>query len=274
MLFYCFLCIFPIREHFILLKFVFHHKFGLYYFCCALSRSCRYHSKFKKFKPIHFFVLFVLVVEMCHFILFFRSSLCFCVLVLFPFIFGCTLAASNDISTSPYLQEWMFWLGLLVRMWEDVRERDFNYILSWVMFFLLFSLNVCYGIFHFWKRTEDSCYWMNFLFDVSVGKPHSENSGIDRPWQMSSLTALYDRDAVIWPVSAQNTGGERSYLQADEQEVSNSQDAALKRTLSQMTQEMKDCSWTLKTVKGLLKLFSGSGWENDFKNQRCDFLFG
>ena len=223
-------------------KFVFHHEFGLYCFCCALSRSCRYHSKFRRFKPICFLVLFVLVVEMHHFILFFGSSLHFCVLVLFPFIFDCTLATSDDISTSPYLQEGTFWLGLLARMWEDVRERNFNYILSWVMFFLLFSLNVCYGIFHFQKRTEDSCHRMNFLPDVSVGRSHSENSSIDKPQQTSSLTALYDRDAVVQPVSARNTGRERSHLQADEQEVSNSQDVALKRTLSQMTQEMEDRS--------------------------------
>ena len=253
-LFCCFLCVFLIRERFVLPKFVFCHEFGLYCFCCALSRSCRYHSKFRRFKPICFLVLFVLVVEMHHSILFFRSSLCFCVLVLFPFIFGCTLAASDDISTSPYLQEGTFWLGLLVRMWEDVRERDFNYILPWVMFFLLFSLNVCYGIFHFRKRTEDSCHRMNFLPDVSIGRPRSENSGIGRPRQTSSLTALYDRDVVVRPVSAQNTGRERSHLQADEQEVSNSQDAALRRTLSQMTQEMEDHSRTLKTVKGLPKL--------------------
>ena len=95
---------------------------------------------------------------------------------------------------------------------------------------------------------------MNFLPDVSIGRPHSENSGIGRPWQTSSLTALYDRDAVIQPVSAQNTGRERSHLQADKQEVSNSQDAALRRTLSQMTQEMEDHSQTFKTVKGLPKL--------------------
>ena len=156
-LFCCFLCVFPIREHFVLPKFVFHHEFGLYCFCCALSRSCRYHSKFRRFKPICFFVLFVLVVEMHHSVLFFGSSLHFCVLVLFPFIFSCTLAMSEDISTSPYLQEGTFWLGLLARMWENVRERDFNYILPWIMFFLLFSLNVCYGIFHFQKRMEDSC---------------------------------------------------------------------------------------------------------------------
>ena len=156
-LFCCFLCVFPIRECFVLLKFVFCYKFGLYCFCCALSRSCRFHSKFRKFKPICFLVLFVLVVEMHHSILFFRSLLHFCVLVLFPFIFSCTLAMSDDISTSPYLQEGMFWLDFLVRMWENVRERDFNYILSWVMFFLLFFLNVCYGIFRFWKRMENSC---------------------------------------------------------------------------------------------------------------------
>ena len=95
---------------------------------------------------------------------------------------------------------------------------------------------------------------MNFLSDVSIGRPYSENSGIDRPQQTSSLTALYDRDVIIQPVSAQNMGGERSYLQVDEQKVSNSQDAALRRTLSQMTQEMENCSQTLKTVKGLLKL--------------------
>ena len=83
---------------------------------------------------------------------------------------------------------------------------------------------------------------MNFLLDVSIGRPHSENSSIGRPWQMSSLTALYDRDVVVRPVSAWNAGGERSHLQADEQEVSNSQDAALRRTLSQMTQEMEDHS--------------------------------
>ena len=157
MLFCCFLCVFPIREHFVLSKFVFHYEFGLYCFYCALSRSCRYHSKFRRFKLICFLVLFVLVIEMHHSVLFFRSLLCFCVLVLFPFIFGCTLAVSDDISTLSYLQEEMFWLGFLVRMWEDVRERNFNYILSWVMFFLLFSLNVCYGIFCFWKRMEDSC---------------------------------------------------------------------------------------------------------------------
>ena len=51
---------------------------------------------------------------------------------------------------------------------------------------------------------------MNFLPDVSVGRPCSENSGIDRPWQTSSLIALYDRDAVVQPVSARNAGGERS----------------------------------------------------------------
>ena len=81
------------------------------------------------------------------------------------------------------------------------------------MFFLLFSLNVCYGIFHFQKKTEDNCCWMNFLPDVSVGKSYSKNSNVDKPWQTSSLTALYDRDVVIWPVSAQNTSGERSYFQ-------------------------------------------------------------
>ena len=69
-LFCCFLCIFPIRERFVLPKFVFCHKFGLYCFCCALSRSCRYHSKFRRFKPICFLVLFVLVVEMHHSVLF------------------------------------------------------------------------------------------------------------------------------------------------------------------------------------------------------------
>ena len=196
-LFCCFLCVFLIRKCFVLPKFVFHHKFGLYYFCCALSRSCRYHSKFRRFKLIYFLVLFVLVVKMHHFVLFFRSLLCFCVLVLFPFIFNCTLTVSDDISTSPYLQEGTFWLSLLVRMWEDVRERDFNYILPWVMFFLFFSLNVCYGIFCFQKRTEDSHCQINFLPDVSVGKPHSENSGIGRLWQMSSLIALYNRDAVV-----------------------------------------------------------------------------
>ena len=63
---------------------------------------------------------------------------------------------------------------------------------------------------------------MNFLLDVSVGRSYSENSDIGRPWQMNSLTALYDRDAVIRPVSARNVGGERSHLQADEQEVFNS----------------------------------------------------
>ena len=196
-LFCCFLCVFPIRKCFVLPKFVFCHEFGLYCFCCVLNRSCRYYSKFRRFKPICFFVLFVLVVEMHHSILFFRSSLHFCVLVLFSFIFGCTLAVSDDISTLPYLQEGTFWLGLLARMWEDVRERNFNYILPWVMFFLLFSLNVCYDIFCFQKRTEDSCHRMNFLPDVSVGKPCSENSGIGRPQQTSSLTALYDRDVVI-----------------------------------------------------------------------------
>ena len=70
-LFCCFLCIFPIKECFVLPKFVFCYKFGLYCFCCALSRSCRYHSKFRRFKPICFLVLFVLVVEMHHSILFF-----------------------------------------------------------------------------------------------------------------------------------------------------------------------------------------------------------
>ena len=219
-----------------------------------MSRSCRYYSKFRKFKSICFLVLFVLVVEMHHSVLFFGSSLHFCVLVLFPFIFSCTLAASDNISMSPYLQEGTFWLGLLVRMWKDVKERNFNYILPWVMFFLLFSLNVCYCIFRFWKRTEDSCCWMNFLPDVSIGRPCLKNSGIGRPQQTSSLTALYDRDVVVQPVSAWNAGRERSHLQADKQEVSNSQDAALRRTLSQMTQEMEDCSWTLKTVKDLLKL--------------------
>ena len=69
MLFCCFLCIFPIRECFVLPKFVFCHEFGLYCFCCALSRSCRYHSKFRRFKPICFLVLFVLVVEMHHSVL-------------------------------------------------------------------------------------------------------------------------------------------------------------------------------------------------------------
>ena len=187
-------------------------------------------------------------------VLFFRSSLHFCILVLFSIIFSCTLAASDDISTLLYFQEETFWLGLLARMWEDVRKRDFNYILSWVMFFLLFSLNVCYGIFCFRKKMEDSYYQMNFLPDVSVGRSHSENSGIGKPQQTSSLTALYDRDAVIQPVSAQNMGRERSYLQADEQKVSNSQDAALRRTLSQMIQEMENHSRTLKTVKGLPKL--------------------
>ena len=44
---------------------------------------------------------------------------------------------------------------------------------------------------------EDSCHQMNFLSDVSIGRPHSENSGIGRPQQMSSLTALYDRNAVV-----------------------------------------------------------------------------
>ena len=68
-LFCCFLCIFLIRERFVLPKFVFHHEFGLYCFCCALSRSCRYHSKFRRFKPICFLVLFVLVVEMHHSVL-------------------------------------------------------------------------------------------------------------------------------------------------------------------------------------------------------------
>ena len=68
-LFCCFLCVFPIRERFVLPKFVFCHEFGLYCFCCALSRSCRYHSKFRRFKPICFLVLFVLVVEMHHSIL-------------------------------------------------------------------------------------------------------------------------------------------------------------------------------------------------------------
>ena len=73
-LFCCFLCIFPIRECFVLPKFVFCYKFGLYCFCCALSRSCRYHSKFKRFKPICFFVLFVLVIEMHHSILFLKKN--------------------------------------------------------------------------------------------------------------------------------------------------------------------------------------------------------
>ena len=68
-LFCCFLCVFLIRECFVLSKFVFHHEFGLYCFCCALSRSCRYHSKFRRFKPICFLILFVLVVEMHHSIL-------------------------------------------------------------------------------------------------------------------------------------------------------------------------------------------------------------
>ena len=68
-LFCCFLCVFLIRERFVLPKFVFHHEFGLYCFCCALSRSCRYHSKFKRFKLICFLVLFVLVIEMHHSIL-------------------------------------------------------------------------------------------------------------------------------------------------------------------------------------------------------------
>ena len=63
-LFCCFFCVFLIRERFVLPKFVFCHEFGLYCFCCALSRSCRYYSKFRRFKPICFFVLFVLVVEM------------------------------------------------------------------------------------------------------------------------------------------------------------------------------------------------------------------
>ena len=113
---YCFLYVFSIRKCFVLFKFMFHYEFGLYCFCCALSRSCRKHIKFRKFKLIHFFVLFVLVVKMCHSILFFRSLLCFCVLVLFPFIFNCILAASDDISMSPYFQEGIFWLSLLVRM--------------------------------------------------------------------------------------------------------------------------------------------------------------
>ena len=100
-LFCCFLCVFLIREHFVLPKFVFCHKFGLYCFCCALNRSCRKHSKFRRFKLIHFFVLFVLVVEMHHSILFFRSLLHFCVLVLFPFIFSCTLAVvTNPVQLS------------------------------------------------------------------------------------------------------------------------------------------------------------------------------
>ena len=80
---------------------------------------------------------------------------------------------------------------------HNLTERNFNYILPWVMFFLLFSLNVCYGIFRFQKRTEDNCCRMNFLPDVSVGRSHSENSGIGRLRQMSSLTALYDRDVVV-----------------------------------------------------------------------------
>ena len=68
-LFYCFFCVFLIRERFVLPKFVFHHEFGLYCFYCVLSRSCRYHSKFRRFKLICFFVLFVLVVEMHHSVL-------------------------------------------------------------------------------------------------------------------------------------------------------------------------------------------------------------
>ena len=73
-LFCCFLCVFPIRERFVLPKFVFRHEFGLYCFCCALSRSCRYHSKFRRFKPICFLVLFVLVVEMHHSVLLYKKG--------------------------------------------------------------------------------------------------------------------------------------------------------------------------------------------------------
>ena len=70
-LFCCFLYIFLIKECFVLFKFVFHHKLGLYCFCCTLSRSCRNHSKFRRFKLNCFFVPFVLIVEMHHSILFF-----------------------------------------------------------------------------------------------------------------------------------------------------------------------------------------------------------